>query len=813
MAAFITRKKSLLIFLSALYIASGVSILLHFLLLGPKLGPHYDFLMSRRTAPAVSRELLLIDTDDIMEGGAAVQVLLTLIEMDAAALVIETPVLGISAGRISEDEIWYRFDEEYTLLGRNIRNLFEAIRIGSVSPLDSEKYVEELVELSLRGKDRLASALVHQDEAGMALMDKSVAAFGKVWRAGDLRPVDMDTPWYSKPRPDWDGTLRRISPVLSAGNEAEQTVHTTEHVIYAALKSLFPELYSEYTEFGPVLVCRGARNGEDSIIPLDRSGAILIEQPEHIAFRRLPLELFLKYEEMDRTLQRLLREADSIGIYSGINPENSPVFLFEYTQSLKDEMLEAPDPSSKTDWIHARSEYFSGLDDFLSGPVETNLVTGYEELIASEQLEEEEIARLTALRDELIRHFVTIRENYYELRDLRLSLKENLDSSFVILGPAPAGSSGGEIRPAESASPSARTIPEGVESAGFFKVSGNREPAATEVSAVLANTILSGRAIDPGQTRYVLFWSLLAVVVCLLIIFRLRSFAALVTGLVLSILIGAGFSWDFIISGYWIDPLIPLSGSLAGTLVVFSASQVIIRREGRRFLLAYGPYVSSSCLKQLIRRGRPLTTELIRVKAAVIAVRKIELLPQEDRGNPLAGAQAAEIFREEISRFFKKAGGIIIGCDGDLVLGCFGSPLERIALGGMKADPSSGADPYARNTQTPAARASAFIAEVLADPGAGTNGGAIRADTSSWCFGVDSGECAFGYMPVSGYSAFGRPVVRSRILSSLAPRYNVQVVVSAAVNESLPDIPVRKLNILKEQDGSEGEAFYQLVMK
>jgi hypothetical protein len=56
-------------------------------------------------------------------------------------------------------------------------------------------------------------------------------------------------------------------------------------------------------------------------------------------------------------------------------------------------------------------------------------------------------------------------------------------------------------------------------------------------------------------------------------------------------------------------------------------------------------------------------------------------------------------------------------------------------------------------------------------------------------------------------------VVRSRILSSLAPRYNVQVGVSAAVSESLPDMPVRKLNILREGDGSGGEAFYQLVVK
>ncbi|GHV87374.1 hypothetical protein AGMMS50255_6700 [Spirochaetia bacterium] len=818
MAAFISRKGYLLIFSLALCIATGIVILLQYLLSGPKLGPYYDFLLSRRSGLPLAREFLLIDTDDIMEPGDAAQVLLTLIEMDAAALVIETPVLGASAGRISsEDEIRYRFDEEFTLLGRNIRNLFDAIRVGSVPPAESERYVGELVELSLRGKDRLTSALVRQDEAGIKGMEQAAAGFGRVWKAGDLRPsMAMDSPWYSGPRPDRDGKLRRINPVLSGGDGIPGS--GTEHVIYAAMKDRFSASGPEYSKFAGILINRDAE-GEEAVIPLDKSGAILIEGPgKDSSFRRLPLELFLKYEEMDHALQRLLREADGMGIYSGIEPEDSPVFLFEYARSLRDEFLETPGPEKKADWIHARSEYFAGLDAFLSGPAETNLVTGYEELIAAEfsasessaaetglspgsgfpegSLGEAGIARLTALRDDLIRCFAAIRGSYRELRELRLYLKETLDSSFAVLGPGPHG--GG-----------ADALEFGIDPVTGLPTEApvNRDFTATEASVVLANTILSGRAVNPGQTLDILFWSLLALVLCLLIISRLEPPAALVTGLVLSLFSGAAFSWSFIISGYWIDPIISVSGSLTGTLLIFSLSRAVIRRGARHFLLAYGPYVSKPCLNQLIRTGRPRTSELIQARAAIIAVRKMNLLSREDRGNPQAGAAAATAFREEVTRFFKKAGGVIIGCDGDLVLGCFGSPLERIALGGMRSDPSSAADPYARFIYTPASRASSFVAEVLA-------GAAVeKAETTSWCFGIDTGECGFRYLPVSGYSAFGRPVVRARILSSLAPRYNVQVVVSAAVSKSLPDMPVRRLNVLKEQDGSEGEAFFQLVMK
>ncbi|GHV02571.1 hypothetical protein FACS189485_03350 [Spirochaetia bacterium] len=800
MAAFINRKKSLLIFSCALGTAALIVILLQYLLSGPKLGPYYDFLMSRRNPPEISRELLLIDTDEALEPGAAAQVILTLTEMDAAALVIETPVLGAAAGRIrSEDEIRSRFDEEFTLLGRNIRNLFEAIRVGSVPPQESEKYVGELVELSLRGKDRLTSALVHQDEAGMILMEQAAAGFGKVWKAGDLRPPlglnapgIMDSPWYSKFSPDQDGKLRRMSPMLPIGPisigpmlpisavlaaEADSIGDAgTEHVIYAALKSRFSASGLEYSKSAQVLISHGA-GGEEIIIPLDKTGAILFERPGIGAeFRRLPLDIFLKYEETDHALQRLLREADGLGIYSQLEPENSPVYLFEYAQSLREDFLETPPsaPSKKADWVHARSEYFAGLEAFLSGPAEVDLVAGYEELIAAETLGEAGLARITGLRDELGLSFAAIRKSYGELRNLRLSLKEMLDASFVILGPGPSGGA-----------------------------SGDGALSRSEASAVLANTILSGRAIDPGQGRQILFWSLLASVLCLLIIIRLRPPAALITGLVLSLLTGAAFSWSFIISAYWIDPFIPVSAMLAETLLVFSLFQGIIRRGARRFQLAYGPYVSKACLNQLLRIGRPLPSELISARAAIIAVRKQGLLSQEDRGNSLAGAAAAAAFRERVSRLFKKAGGVIIGCDGDLVLGCFGSPLERAASGGIKADP------YARSPSILAVRASNFIADVMA----GTAAAPDKAETAAWTFGIDIGECSFRYLPVSGYSAFGRPVVRARILSGLAPRYKVQVVVSALVSESLSNMPVRRLNVLKEQDGSEGEAFFQLVMK
>jgi hypothetical protein len=773
MAAFISRKKSALICLGALCVTAGIAVLLNYLLAGPRLGPWYGFLLDRRTAPPVPREILLIDTGDIIEPGDAVPLILTLAEMDAAVLVVQVPVLGLVSGRNeNEAEIRRRFDDEFALLGRNIRNLFEAIRVGSVPPAESGRYVENLVELTERGKERLSAALVRRDEAGARLMEQAAAAYGQVWKAGDLRLLNgppalpEDTPWYSKPRAEWDGKVRRVSPVLIPGGAGVSGGVAAgegeiEHVVYAALKNRLAAEAAAGEAAEP-------DSGETGPLPLnqklrlDRAGRVLFDRPPpEEGFRRLSLDQFREYEEIGLSLPALLKDAEALGIYSRIRPEQSPLYLYEHTLSLREDFLEKPGPETKTAWVESRAGYMAALEELLSGATETVLVSGYEELIATEDLPEEGIQRLRSLRDDLIRSFAELREQYGALRELRNSLAAVLPGSFCILGP----------------------------------------PEETGPSAALAGALLSGRAIIPGSPRYILFWSLPAAFLSVLVIFSLSPLRALGAGAVLTLLTAAGFSWSFIISGYWIDPLIPAAAAFGGTLAVFFSSLMITRRGVRRFRLAYGPYVSKTCLRQLVRGGRPQPAGIIRARAAIVAVRNGEILVMEDKGNALAGAQAAGRFRAAAADSFKKAGAVIIGIDGDLVLAAFGSPLERIALEGLKSDSTYKDDPLYRGPHNPAARAAGFITDLLAG----------NQHAKTWRFGLDTGECAFTWSSLAGYSAYGRPVVRARVLSSLASRYKTQVLITGSVNEGLRDIPARTLNILSSRGGR--EFFYELPVK
>jgi class 3 adenylate cyclase len=797
LAAFITRKKSVLIYFCAFLAAGGCAVLLDYLLAGPRLGPHYDLLLDWRKRPAPVPELLIVDSGDLLEGAAAAEMILTLIEMDAAALVIQTPILGFSGERAgSEEEIRSWFEDEFSLLERNIRSLFEAIRTGSIAPAEVRRYVDELVGLTDQGKERLTAALIRQGGAGIARLEQAAAAFGRVYQPGDLRlssgiSMPFGSGSYSRPQRDWDARVRRIKPL-----------GPPEHVAYAALKGRFTESY--LGKAGELQFLVNATKEGTTHIPLDAQGGLLFEPPPaknpgagspDQGFRRIPMELFTRYMEREQTLQRLLREADKLGIYGALAPERSPVHLVEYAQAQREEFLASlgSGPSSgpfpaewKARWLGARKEYFAVLEEFLYGPAEEDLKAGYKTLLASEQLNEEGVERLGALLDAISPAFEGLRETYGELRILRDTLSRNLASAIVILGPR-----GGPENLDADLDAGGET---GGRTGGMFRLPGRRTYSDSELSFILADNILQGRGIRPVDRRLALLWALLAAGLEILVLVRLRPLLSLGTGLIVSLAWGAGFSGAFVFSGLWLDPLIPFGASLAGTVTVFVLSLLTVRRGARRFLLAYGPYVGKPCLRQLIRAGRPSPAGRIRVQAAVIAVREAGLLAREDRGLHEApeGAQAAAAFREEVSTLFKRAGGVILGCDGDMVLACFGSPLERIGMG-------PGRDPYIRYSRSPALRAAEFAAE-------------LAGQKNQWQFGLDAGECSFAYQPVSGYNAYGRPVVRARILSSLGGRYQARVLISEAVRSQVNHIPVRRIAALKDQDGSRGEAFYELVL-
>jgi hypothetical protein len=740
MAAYITKKKALIRLGLSLVTAAGVTALGFQLLKGPKLGPQYDCLLRFRAGAPVSGKLLLIETrlpqvpgeaaprDDFVESSSAVTALLIMAGMNAETLVIQAPVLeapslaGLpSPSGALQDELRLRFDGEFSLMERNIRNLFEAIRLGFILPSDAERYVGELISITLRGKDRLLRALYPSDRGDRSPLERAMAVFGRAWAPGpDLCYAAL---------PDWDGVIRRVLPAQGQ----------TEHIVYAALKDSLPP-------------------DRDFSLAVDDRGALLAVPPAG-DFRRLPLAAFLEYEEADKELYRLLSIAESRGVYAGLNPESYPGYLYDHARNLWDELLRDPTGERKSRWLGAQAEYFQSLDSFFNGPSEARLVEGYERLIASESLDVEGLRRITALRNELILTFRNLRETYAGLLALRAALSAELADSFCILGPP-----GPEL----------------------------------ENSAVLANTLLTGAWIAPGSDRDTLLFTAAGVFVILAALCLLGPWLSLGLGLLLTALLGAAFSCSFILSGSWMDPLIPASAALAGVLFSFAFALLAKRRGAARFRSAYGPRMASPFLRRLIRQGRPLPWETVTANAAIVAIRNGNLSGMENRSSPQESAAAVAAFREEALRLFGGAGAVMTGIEGDMAMFALGSPLERQALKKMKDR-----RPYDDSDAAPlgpAPRAAALVLDILKN--------APRA--GSWRFAIDAGLCSFSWSAASGYTATGRAAITARLLSNLCARHKTRLMASSRVALSLGDLPVKKLGALVDQNSGEREEFYGL---
>ena len=253
--------------------------------------------------------------------------------------------------------------------------------------------------------------------------------------------------------------------------------------------------------------------------------------------------------------------------------------------------------------------------------------------------------------------------------------------------------------------------------------------------------------------------------------------------------IGLCFSVGFILTGLWFNPLVPAAAVATGVLVSIVWAIVAKFRFNKSFRLAYSPNVSRLCLKSVIRAGKPLPSHVITARAAVVAIKCPDL-------NVSAGEQLAMAvldFHRKVSSLIKKAGGTIIAAEGNQVTACFGSPLERVLLSNKYKT-----SPYDNDPASPVLWAVDFVSALTARP-----------ESASWQFGLDMGNCAFAWAHLSGYFALGAPVQRARALLHMASRYRARIIISAAVCEALPDLPIRKLGAFRGNNGA-GEPFFQL---
>jgi class 3 adenylate cyclase len=254
-------------------------------------------------------------------------------------------------------------------------------------------------------------------------------------------------------------------------------------------------------------------------------------------------------------------------------------------------------------------------------------------------------------------------------------------------------------------------------------------------------------------------------------VYLVPVFLSLFAGLSLSALVFAAFSYRFILTSLWLDPFIPLAGSLAGSLTTFLALLIHVSARQSAIRKALLPCAGAAAARRMARKLKAFPLPPETMEAAILSIRKADLPALENQGTSEEAAARTRRFREEARRRLTEAGAVILGYEGELVMAAFGSPLERIATRRVLSAKSRKTPP-----QKPAVRAALFAGAALQK----------KAVTGPWNIGIDSGPVTFYFSPSPHYTGSGRSVVRARLLSSLAPRCKAAVLSTKNAAENLP---------------------------
>ncbi|MDR2481374.1 MAG: hypothetical protein LBD07_03660 [Spirochaetaceae bacterium] len=757
MAKYLVFKTLVYRFVIPLISAGAVIALLVHVLAGPVLSPEYDFLLEFRQSPPIARDILAISVDDsdgtkhVISPFDVSQVVVTLAEMSASSLLILSPVFGVKEGgnHAAGSEIIYRFDEEFKTINSNVKNLFDGIKLGSIEPKDTSHFVDEVITLIDQSKERLLSASVQTKNAGAVHLEQTIAVFDNVYMPKDIglsfiNSVSDDMiinsiqrTGYSHIQPDYDGKIRRIAPFIENNGE------TLEHTALTALKQT-------------------KKIDENIFSLLDSTGAFLFEAPKHDDdFKTIPLSLFLEYEDLDKTLYKLLTEDMSLATYSGVSPDKYPAFLYEKAAHNFNNLLEKNTGELKTLWLDSRTDYYRALADFFGGDTRNNISMSFEKIIEEGKLNESGREKLLSVHDGVLRKYDISLDIYRELSSIRKKISSDLSEAFCILGGSDTG------------------------------VATQETINSARISALLANTILTGSAVSAVNAGQIILYSMIPAFILILIILRLRLIASFIWGALGVLGVYAWFCYSFVLSGQWLDPAIPAAAM--GCAWVSSLFCAVTARAGMVSGLrrSFSAIVSAKNLRRLIKTKNELPRTKA-INATIVVIYYHGLVT--DKNNACKTSDNIEKFRAEVKNIFVKEGAVITGCGTEYVVAAFGSPLENLAV--IKEKTKRSTNNIAGNS-TPNKAARLIITIISSQP------------KTPWRFGIDYGECCFFWSPLTGYTVIGRAVTHAKSLSRLCLQYKVKSLVSDAAQEKITPSFTKKINSSQKQ--KKIEDCYELI--
>ncbi|UCF97357.1 MAG: CHASE2 domain-containing protein [Spirochaetaceae bacterium] len=671
----------------------------------------YDLLLHVKPAIPQEESLLFIDIDDtaiaqvgqfpwsrdIMADG-----LILLKEFQAAYSVFdieytEQSPRGVNVSFLN-DKIPEIFDQEFAVISQNIRDLFLALQTGMISLRDAEDYVQDLTGLTDMARDVLLDKVREISRDNDTYFGQAARLFGKAYFTVNMLPEVEDA--ISETHRNYvlgNITRQQIQPAANFVPHPSLVALDIRPAILPILRGAdgagFPnvivdsdgvrrriDLVMEYDghyfaqlAFSPLLdwlgnptvelrnqriVLRGAQVGEnlrkDIVIPMTENYKFLINWPRSgymESFRHLGYYTLVLHKRLEEDLMHNLKVMDQAGYLSYFEGDFELLDAHGYADSLLQEVLHGGDPVLMSDYREVRETFFQAVGEYLSGPVEQQILDQVAALLASEEISEEDKVAYREIGQQVPTVFSSTRDLTNELAKVRKTLQEAIPGAFCIIGWTGTSTTDIGVNPFEE------------------------EYMNVGTHASLVNTILQGRFLDELPWWYGAALGALLALVITFVIRKLNPLLSILVGigfLIVLIVSGTGF---FLLTGWYLYLLTPALSVFFTLFAVILTKFLLLEKEKSFIRNAFSHYLSTDVINELI--ADPDKLELGGEKKYLTAmftdVQGFSSISEDL--DPTDLVKLLNAYLTEMSNIILDLKGTIDKYEGDAIIAFFGAPV------------------------------------------------------------------------------------------------------------------------------------------
>ena len=670
----------------------------------------YDVLLHARTPVSEDDSILFVSIDDLSiakvgtfpwSRDVMADGLIVMKEFDAKYAIFDIEYVNPSPRGVNisflEQDLPQLFDSEFYNINDYVMSLFDAISTGTLSLGEAQEYVAGIPDFTDFAKDSLLEAVRSISKDNDAYLGQAARFFENgyftvhladeideeleiseehlqyVYSTIPLKNVKAEFDFnYSFPamepaiRPimegaagagfvnvivDDDGVQRRMdlireheghffgqlgfTPLLDSLGDPQVLLRKKEVVLKGA-------------------VMPGTGETRDIVIPLTDDGMVLVNWPKAgfmDSFRHLSYYELVFNQSIEKDLLHNLRIMDNAGYLSFYQGETPLLEYYIYADSLKTEVLEGGDTSLIEEYREIRRTFFQETKAFLEGPAEQEIITYIDQSLSTEGLADEDKAAFQALKSEIPDVFGSTRQLYRNIELSRERLSEALSGSMCFLGWIGTSTTDIGVTPFEKS---------------FMNVGTH---------GALVNTIVTGEFLDDMP-----WWipALVAVVLAFLIVFvirRLDPLPSILIGVGFLIVIVAGGSTWFLLTGVYLEFLTPLVTVFLSFLVITVFKFLRMEKEKGYIRDAFSHYLSMDVINELLTDPDKLHLggESKYLTAMFTDIRSFSTVSEKLTATDLV--TLLNLYLTDMSNIVLDLKGTIDKYEGDAIICFFGAPI------------------------------------------------------------------------------------------------------------------------------------------